>query len=154
MEENVNEIKPADILKEVIEKCGLTPYAFVKKLKYKSPGTIYHVLNGENGEKEIPVNMRQRIILAFPNVSYNYLKTGTGDVFLTGSELTNQLNLFNIKPLEEDEEEQQQGSKKDEEEQRKSYSIDSVPFLLEKLIEEQKETNRLLSKLVVSSQEI
>lgn len=36
-----------------------------------------------DGKREITVNLINRILRAFPHLSENYLKTGTGDVFLS-----------------------------------------------------------------------
>lgn len=66
-----------------------------KELGYKSPATVYHVLNGYNN---LGPDMINRIIKKFPFISYAYLKDGIGEPILQDeSDRIVQQNLFALK---------------------------------------------------------
>jgi hypothetical protein len=122
-----------EILKNVIEELGETANSFINKLGYKSPTTVYHVLNGVNSVKGLSDTMKDRIVRTYPSVSYEYLGSGEGPILLEGNELKNQLNFFNIateKPI------------------NPFVEFGLIPDKLERMIELQEETNSLL-KLIL-----
>ncbi len=89
----MGKLSDAEILTKVLEALGLTANAFSVKLKYKSPATIYHILNGVNN---ISDGFIVRVINEFPNINYSFMKIGEGDVILEGDSKKNQANLFNV----------------------------------------------------------
>ncbi len=99
-----------DILHNVIEALRIsdTKYKdmnvqeFAKKLQYGSHVTVYNVLNDKNG---ISKDMIHRIILSFPQVSYNYLTRGQGTPIIEGGRAVGQSNILNIKNWEAEEKE-------------------------------------------------
>jgi len=64
-----------EILKNVIDALGVKKPEFRKKLKYNSNTTIYNIFNEVHG---ISNDMINRIIQAYPEVNYLYLKRGVG----------------------------------------------------------------------------
>ncbi len=87
-------IKDSEKLQKVIDALRTNAYAFSVKLGYRSPGTIYHVLKGENNLSDAMID---KIVFAFPEVNYSFLKKDEGKVLLSPEEVKNQMNLLNIK---------------------------------------------------------
>jgi len=108
--------------------------SFINKLGYKSPTTVYHVLNGVNSVKGLSDTMKDRIVRTFPNVSYEYLGSGEGPILLEGNELKNQLNFFNIVSPEQ--------------QINPFVQFGMIPEKLDRLIELQEETNNLLKSIL------
>ncbi len=84
-------LKDKDILKTIIDTLHLTGNKLAKHLKYKSPASVYHILEGRNN---ITPEITERIIKHFPVISYVFLNTGKGSALLTDSEQQAQKNLF------------------------------------------------------------
>jgi hypothetical protein len=80
--ENQKRLTDAEILLNVINAVKLTKNGFATKCKYKSAMSIYNILEGRNG---ISDDMAARITQAFPEVSYNFIQTGRGDVLRLGA---------------------------------------------------------------------
>lgn len=87
-------IKDSDRLQMVIDALRISSNAFSVKLGYRSPGTVYHVLKGQNNLSD---GMIDKIVFTFPEVSYPFLKKGEGEVILSPEEQKNQMNLLNIR---------------------------------------------------------
>lgn len=83
----------AERMIKVLEALDITANAFAKKLNI-TPGSLYHIINGVNN---LSNQMIDKIIHTFPNVNYNFLKNGEGEVILNDYEKRNQMNLFNIR---------------------------------------------------------
>lgn len=83
----------AEVIAKVLEALNTSANAFAKKLNV-TPGSIYHIINGLN---VLSNQMIEKIIHAYPSVSYNFLKHMEGDVLLNDYEKRNQMNLFNIR---------------------------------------------------------
>jgi hypothetical protein len=81
-----------DIMQTVISCLKLTPYAFGKKLDYKSTMSIYNVLAGT---KQISNDMINRISIHYPEVNYLFLTTGEGIPLRNATEAEMHRNLFN-----------------------------------------------------------
>lgn len=141
MEENTTTpLTQAQILENVIKAVGETSYSFYTKLNLakplKSANSIYNILKGENN---ISLGMRNRIVLAFPNVNFNYMEAGEGEPLLEGEKLQNQKNFFNIG-------DQKPGGD--------LMMFAKMPYMLQELVELQREanekqeaTNELLDKI-------
>lgn len=65
-------------LKKVLEVLKITPYEFSKVLGYKSPDSIYHILNGK---QNISRSMIEKISQNYHDISINWLMVGQGSVF-------------------------------------------------------------------------
>lgn len=81
------------ILMDVINALKLTKNGFAMKLKYKSAMSIYNILDEKNG---ITDDMAARIIQTFPEVDYNFIRTGKGLPLKVGAIPSLQRNLLNI----------------------------------------------------------
>jgi len=129
----MGKLSDAEILTKVLEALGLTANAISVKLKYKSPATIYHILNGVNN---ISDGFIVRVINEFPNINYSFMKTGEGDILLDEESKKNQANLFNINI---------------EENKQFSPGLEwmNIPEKLDRLIELQVENNELLKEFIV-----
>lgn len=89
-----NKISDAEILRNVMDALGpISVKKFTEKLNFASHTTIYKVLKGET--PKISVDMRQRILNQFPNVSYLYLTRGKGEPLVSGSGRNTQNNMLN-----------------------------------------------------------
>jgi S-methylmethionine-dependent homocysteine/selenocysteine methylase len=117
-----NQLTDGQILEAVLKEIKETSNSLATKLNLSSPSSFYHILNGKNKLSE---SMKDRIILEFPQVSREFMDTGTGEVVLVGSKLQNQKNFFNI------------GDK-----QNDFAKFAQVPDLLMELIDLQKETSK------------
>lgn len=87
-------------LQTVIELLHISARKLATLLKYKSHGTVYHVLEGRNN---LSPGMISKIVKKFPNVSYQYLKEGKGEPLLTReSEILAQQNILGLsKPIQD-----------------------------------------------------
>jgi hypothetical protein len=93
MSRDQNPISDSVILLSVIEALKLTKNGFATKCKYKSSMSVYNVLEGRNGLSDDTIN---RITLAFPEVNYNYLKSGVGPILKGMAEVDLYRNMMNI----------------------------------------------------------
>ena len=80
--ENQKQLSDAEILLSIINAVKLTKNGFATKCKYKSAMSIYNVLEGRNG---ISDDMAARITQTFPEVNYNFIVTGKGEVLKLGA---------------------------------------------------------------------
>jgi plasmid maintenance system antidote protein VapI len=122
------QMSDSDKVLKVIEALELNVNSFTNKLEYKSPSTVSHVIKGLN---QLSDGMIVRIINKFPNVSYNFLKNGQGEVLLSEEEKINQTNFFNIGEPKSD-----------------MFDFIQLPKKIDKLIEQQEITNDLLRELL------
>lgn len=88
-----------EILKNVISALGVKVPEFRKALKYNSNTTIYNVFKEVHG---ISNDMMNRIMQAYPEVSYLYLKRGQGVPLRVGPAVTNQRNILGYGESEEE----------------------------------------------------
>jgi hypothetical protein len=89
--ENISDAKK---LQSVLTALGKSANSLSVEMEYKSPQSIYHVLNGVN---TLSQGMQERIVKVYPNVNANYLSDATQlPILLTGGDLQSQMNLFNI----------------------------------------------------------
>ncbi|WP_109435644.1 hypothetical protein [Aquimarina sp. AU119] len=63
-------------LQMVLIELDVTPYKFSKELSYKSPDTVYHIINGKNG---LSNNFLKRIEDSNYSINIDWLKTGHGE---------------------------------------------------------------------------
>jgi hypothetical protein len=90
----MEDITDAKKLENVLSALGKSAHSFSVEMEYKSPQSVYHVLNGVNSLSQ---GMKERIIKVYPNVNTNYLSDKTQlPILLTGGDLQSQMNLFNI----------------------------------------------------------
>ncbi|RGP17255.1 bZIP transcription factor [Parabacteroides gordonii] len=69
-------------LNELLDYLKLSASAFAKSIGYDSPNRIYYILRLRNGvSKEVAKDITD----AYPDVNYNWLLTGKGDMLRTGS---------------------------------------------------------------------
>lgn len=94
----MEKVTDKEILKNVIDALGVKIPEFRKKLKYSSNTTIYNVFKEVHG---ISNDMINRILNAYPEVSYLYLKRGQGVPLRIGPAATNQKNILRT-GMEED----------------------------------------------------
>ncbi|TYP76236.1 hypothetical protein [Aquimarina intermedia] len=71
-------------LNKVLEKLGITGNELSRELDYKSPSSVYQILEGHQNKK-LSNKMINKIIARFPQISYKYLKKGEGDVLVEDS---------------------------------------------------------------------
>ena len=90
-------MKESQILQNILDALGISPNFMATKLGYASPSAIYHILKGRNSFSE---DMKQKIMKAYPNVSYEFMKKGTLPVILDENGTQNQMNLFSLIPVE------------------------------------------------------
>lgn len=86
-------VTDAEILNNVISALNESTHSLSIKLGYKSPASVYHVVNGINN---LSSGMIDRIVKVFPNVSIQYLNEGVLPVILTDEDLRLQMNLLNL----------------------------------------------------------
>jgi hypothetical protein len=94
----MEKLSDKEILKNVMTALGVKIPEFRKNLKYNSNTTIYNVLKNVHG---ISGDMMNRIMQAYPEVSYLYLKRGQGVPLKVGPSVTNQKNIFGLENPEE-----------------------------------------------------
>jgi hypothetical protein len=75
--ENQKKLTDAEILLQIINAVKLTKNGFATRCKYKSAMSIYNILEGRNG---ISDDMAARITQSFPEVNYNFILTGKGEI--------------------------------------------------------------------------
>ena len=99
-------MKDSEILNSVLDALGINANYLSIKLGYSSPASVYHILNDRNSLSE---DMKQRILKAYPNVNYEFMKKATLPVLLDDVGTKNQMNLFSMVPVESKEYEKFQG---------------------------------------------
>lgn len=82
---NVEEKLGANLAKLLV-KLDITPYKFSKDLGYKSPDSIYSMLNGQAGFSS---SFFERLEKAYPKINFGYLLNGFGEVFINKIDNTN-----------------------------------------------------------------
>ena len=130
-------------LQTVLDLLNISAFKLAKLVGI-TPASIYHILGGTN---QISDNLAEKIIRRFDNISYAYLKKGTGDPILkTAPERRAQHNLFLLP-----------GEKLDEVD-RINTEVDPVKDDLyrqvQELIYQAKKTNDFMEKLVQENKEI
>jgi hypothetical protein len=66
-------------ISSLIEKLGITPYEFSKRMGNSRPDTLYNLLN--NNDSQPSPKTLNKIKDSFPNVNYSWLLTGEGEMF-------------------------------------------------------------------------
>ena len=129
----MGKLTDGEVLSKVFEALGESINSAAVKLEYKSPASVYHVINGVNSLSE---GMMIRIVNTFPQVNYGFMKSRgeQGEPLLTEEDKINQANMLNI-PL------------------KSNTAIDlfhwlQMPHKLDKLIKEQERTNELLEEIL------
>ncbi len=89
----MEKLKDDEILRNVIDALGVKVPEFRKQLNYSSNTTIYNVFKGVH---KISSDMINRILHAYPEVNYLYLKRGQGVPLKVGPAVTNQKNILGI----------------------------------------------------------
>lgn len=125
-----NQTSDAEIIKLLLKALRFSANNFSKELGYRSPSTIYHILQGRN---QISEDLVDNIVKHFPQVSYWFLKKGKLPIILDDKNLTiNQANLFSSKEIK-----------------NVDYSLESfgvlknIEAMMQQLLEiEQKKTNQ------------
>lgn len=84
--ETTKKLTDAQILENVIKIKQLTRNGFSKKCQYKSAMSVYNVLDGKHPMTE---DMKTRIAVIFPDISYSYLQTGEGSIIKTAPDKFN-----------------------------------------------------------------
>lgn len=96
---STTEKSDAELLRDVIEALDITAAKLADKTGYKSPASIYHILNGQNN---ITVSMAKNICSAYPEVNFLYLTLGKLPILITNQEQQYQALNFDEKPLLQD----------------------------------------------------
>lgn len=93
--------KHKEILVNIIKELGVGVTEFRKKLGYKSNTTIYNIIRlNIHG---ISPEMAEKIMIAYPEVNYLYLKRGEGNPIKTSAAAkTMQNNIFSTTTREEE----------------------------------------------------
>lgn len=116
----------------LLNALDLTANGFAVKLKYKSPATVYHIINGIN---QVSDGFITRVMTTFPNVSYKFMKEGEGDILLKKEAKTNQGNFFNVSEKKSDLED-----------------FVNLPSKIDELISLQSRTNELLEDILTQKE--
>lgn len=72
---NAENNKPSERLRWILNELNISAYSFSKRLSYKSPDTVYNILNGKN---EICDNFLLRIKHSVRQINLEWIKYGTG----------------------------------------------------------------------------
>jgi hypothetical protein len=88
-----NTISDSEIINKVISALDTNANKLSSELNYSSHMSIYLIVKGTN---KISKGLKERLIMKFPQVNYNYLSTGEGAVLLNDNEMQAQMNMFNI----------------------------------------------------------
>lgn len=72
-------ISDGEILQNVLNELQITAYQLSQKTGYKSPTSIYHIINGINS---ITLEMAKNICAVYPQVNFLYLTLGKEPVLL------------------------------------------------------------------------
>jgi plasmid maintenance system antidote protein VapI len=132
-------------LQTVLDLKHISANKLANLLKYKSPSSVYHVIEGRN---KLSTDMVEGIIKIFPDISYQFLKNAKGEPILQNqAQIQVQKNLFGSEDAT---------SKQDQLlktlEKKEDYKSDpltyNVNFQLNELIELQKKQNDFLSELI------
>lgn len=124
----MGKLTDGDKINALLGALDLTANAFAVKLKYKSPATVYHIINGIN---QISDGFITRVVTTFPNVSYRFMKEGEGEVLLKDEAKINQGNFFNTADRKSDFEE-----------------FGNLPAKIDKLVFMHSRTNDLLEEIL------
>lgn len=93
----MTKMKDSEILQAVLDGLGIKAHSMANTLGFNSPSSIYHILNGKNAISE---GMVDKIIKAYPNVNYLFLTNAELPVILDATGAKNQMNMFNLLPME------------------------------------------------------
>jgi hypothetical protein len=139
-------------LQTIIDRLQTSGNKLSKVLGYKSPASVYHVLEGMNN---LSSGMIERIVKEFPQVNYLYLKTGQGEPILTDkAKQTAQQNLFGglVRPDNQDEEINRALNRPS------TPPVDPLSYnpaaQLQAILDASNKTNSLLEKLIEIQKEI
>lgn len=139
-----NNLSDAKRLEIVLNHLQINGNKLSKILNYKSPASVYHVLEGINN---LSSKMIEGIVSKFPQINYQFLKNGKGEALLNDSvEKENQRSLILALTGEH----------------QMSFPVDcklpkqgySQADQLELLIENSKKTNLLLNALLEEMQHL
>lgn len=85
------------LLSQLLLELGITPYKFSKELGYKSPDSIYAIINGQTG---ISGRFLERLKEVYPNVNVNFLVNGLGEKFINKIDRGGCGNELSVYPAE------------------------------------------------------
>ena len=122
----------SEILKKVISSLNETPHSLSVKLGYKSPASVYHIINGVN---KISSGMIDKIVTKFPNVSLQFMREGIEPVILAENNLKMQMEILNNNSNQELEFLKKIAAIPDR--------LDNIERILKELIEENKAKKRI-----------
>ncbi len=139
-------------LHTVLEVLRISGNKLATLLEYKSASSVYHVLEGRN---KLSADMIEGIIKIFPEISYSYLKSGTGEVrLIREQDRIAQANLFgttspSTKTAEDEykERERRKQEVKQTAEPRDPLSY-NVATQLQMIIDNTAKSNALMEKLI------
>ena len=137
-------LKPdSERLQVIIDSLHISANKLAKLLNYKSPASIYHVLDGINS---ISGGMAERMVKKFPQVNYLYLRTGEGKPILDSkAEKQAQENLFGSIIDGDDNLENSEGDYK---ENSLMQEIVMLNQQMKSLVDSSERTNKLLQELI------
>lgn len=132
-------------LQTVLDSLYISANKMANLLEYKSPASIYHVLEGRN---KLSSDMIEKIIKKFPSVNYKYLKAGKEEPLLSSDkEKQHQQDLFGFRKSTKSDDDMPEIPKKDP----LSYN---VAVQLQEIIDQARIQNEYLSKIVAQNNEI
>lgn len=82
MNKSSSHLSDSKRLQTVLDTLNITAYKLAKKLGYKTPSSVYHVVEGRN---QLSSDMIQGIIKNYPEVSFQFLKDGKGEALFSKS---------------------------------------------------------------------
>ncbi len=136
-------------LQTILDLLQISGNKLSKILEYKSPASVYHVLEGRN---TLSSGMIESIVRKFPQVNYIYLKQGKGEPILTDdSKRIAQQNLFGSIIGEPSKSEQIERAVNSPSPDPLSYNVASQ---LQMLIDNSNKTNALLEKFIDTQNEL
>lgn len=80
------------ILSNILNALDISANKMATRLRYASPSSIYHILNGTNS---ISTDMANKIVDMYPRVNFLYVTRGEDPILLDGPEIRGQSNFFN-----------------------------------------------------------
>jgi hypothetical protein len=89
----------SEIISNVIEALDINANKLSNKLGFKSPGSIYRIIRGQNS---ITLNTAQKLIEAYPSVNFLYLTKGELPILLNKDQYVGQNNLLHEGKASED----------------------------------------------------
>ena len=93
-------MKDSEILQSVLDALDISANKLSLDLDFASPASVYHVLNEKNS---LSKDFKEKVIRAYPNVNYEFLRNATLPVILDKEHTQAQMNLFNMVTVEEKE---------------------------------------------------